>query len=177
DWQVQHAGDKPFVREENLALTPMVVVMWAERYESFAKKYGEVSFKTLSQALTETGGWQTIAGKSEWGLFKLGHTHPNESNSGIATLALMAYDYHGKTRDLSLKDILDPGFQSWAQGFEKGVRPFEQHRQPDAGDGAQRSLGLRRRGGLRERGHRLPQECRGALGRAPRRLSEAESLE
>jgi len=121
DWQVQHAGDKPFVREENLALTPMVVVMWAERYESFAKKYGEVSFKTLSQALTETGGWQTIAGKPEWGLFKLGHTHPNESNSGIATLALMAYDYHGKTRDLSLKDILDPGFQSWAQGFERGV--------------------------------------------------------
>ncbi len=33
----------------------------------------------------------------------------------------MAYDYQGKTRDLALKDILDPGFQSWAQGFESGV--------------------------------------------------------
>ncbi len=121
DWQVQHGADKPIVREENLALTPMVLVMWAERHEAFAKKYGEVSFKTLSQALAESGGWQSIAGKAEWGLFKLGHTHPNESNSGLATLVLMAYDYHGKTRDLTLKDILDPGFQSWAQGFERGV--------------------------------------------------------
>jgi ABC-type Fe3+ transport system substrate-binding protein len=121
DWQVQHGSDKPFVREENLALSPMVVVMWAERYDAFAKKYGEVSFKTLSQALGEAGGWQAIAGKPEWGLFKLGHTHPNESNSGVATLVLMAYDYHGKTRDLTLQDILDPGFQTWAKGFEKGV--------------------------------------------------------
>ncbi len=121
DWQVQHAGNKPIAREENLALSPMVVVMWAERHEAFAKKYGEVSFKTLSQALAESGGWQAIAGKPEWGLFKLGHTHPNESNSGLATLLLMAYDYHAKTRDLSLKDILDPGFQAWAQGIERGV--------------------------------------------------------
>jgi ABC-type Fe3+ transport system substrate-binding protein len=121
EWQVQHSGEKPIVREDNLALSPMVLVMWAERYEAFAKKYGEVSFKTLSQALAETGGWQSIAGKPEWGLFKLGHTHPNESNSGLATLLLMAYDYHGKARDLTLKDILDPGFQSWAQGFERGV--------------------------------------------------------
>ncbi|HSS48731.1 MAG TPA: substrate-binding domain-containing protein [Thermoanaerobaculia bacterium] len=124
EWQVQHGGDKPIVREENLALSPMVLVMWAERYEAFAKKYGEVSFKTLSQALAESGGWQSIAGKPEWGLFKLGQTHPNESNSGLATLLLMAYDYHGKTRDLTLKDILDPGFQTWAQGFERGVSSF-----------------------------------------------------
>ncbi len=121
DWQVQHGADKPILREENLALSPMVLVMWAERYEAFAKKYGEASFRTLGQALAETGGWQAIAGKPEWGLFKLGHTHPNESNSGLATLVLMAYDYHGKSRDLTLKDILDPGFQTWAQGFERGV--------------------------------------------------------
>jgi ABC-type Fe3+ transport system substrate-binding protein len=33
----------------------------------------------------------------------------------------MAYDYYGKTRGLTLKDILDPGFQAWAAGFERGV--------------------------------------------------------
>ena len=121
DWQVKHGTDKPIAREENLALSPMVFVMWAERHEAFARKYGEVSFKTLSQALAESGGWSAIAGKPEWGLFKLGHTHPNESNSGLATLVLMAYDYYGKTRELTLQDILDPGFQAWAQGFERGV--------------------------------------------------------
>jgi ABC-type Fe3+ transport system substrate-binding protein len=120
DWQVKHGGN-PIVREENLALSPMVVVMWAERHAAFVKKYGAVSFKTLAQALAEPSGWQGIAGKPEWGLFKLGHTHPNQSNSGLMTLVLMAYDFHGKSRGLALQDILDPGFQTWAQGVEKGV--------------------------------------------------------
>ena len=121
EWQVRHGSGKPFLREENLALSPMVFVMWAQRHEAFIRKYGEVSFKTLSQALAEPTGWQGIAGKPEWGLFKLGHTHPNESNSGLMTLVLMAYDYHGKTRGLALQEILDPGFQTWAQAFERGV--------------------------------------------------------
>ncbi len=121
EWQVQHGGDKPILREENLALSPMVFVLWAQRHQAFVAKYGEVSFKTLSQALAEPAGWQGIAGKPEWGLFKLGHTHPNESNSGLMTLVLMAYDYHAKTRGLALQDILDPGFQTWAQAFERGV--------------------------------------------------------
>lgn len=121
EWQVKHGSDQPILREENLALSPMVFVMWAERHAAFARKYGEVSFKTLAQALGETSGWQAIAGKPEWGLFKLGHTHPNESNSGLMTLVLMAYDYHGKARGLALQDILDPGFQTWAQAFERGV--------------------------------------------------------
>ncbi len=121
EWQVKHGSDKPILREENLALSPMVFVLWAERHEAFVRKYGTVTFQTLSQALAEPTGWQGIAAKPEWGLFKLGHTHPNESNSGLMTLVLMAYDYHGKTRDLALRDILDPGFQAWAQAFERGV--------------------------------------------------------
>jgi ABC-type Fe3+ transport system substrate-binding protein len=99
----------------------MVFVMWAERYEAFVAKYGQVSFRTLGQALAEPSGWQGIAGKPEWGLFKLGHANPGQSNSGLMTLALMAYDYHNKTRDLTLKDILDPGFAEWSQGIERGV--------------------------------------------------------
>jgi len=121
DWQVRRGGGKPILREENLALSPMVFVMWAERHEAFVRKYGEVSFKTLAQALAEPGGWEAVAGKPEWGLFKLGHTHPNQSNSGLVTLVLMAYDYYGKSRELTLRDILDPGFQDWARKFERGV--------------------------------------------------------
>jgi ABC-type Fe3+ transport system substrate-binding protein len=123
EWQVKH-GERPgspIAREENLALTPLVFVMWAERHAAFVAKYGQVSFRTLGQALAEPTGWQGIAGKPEWGLFKLGHAHPGQSNSGLMTLALMAYDYHDKTRALSLQDILDPGFATWMQGIERGV--------------------------------------------------------
>lgn len=120
EWQVKN-NKSPIAREENLALSPMVFVMWAERHQAFVAKYGEISFRTLGQALAEPSGWQGIAGKPEWGLFKVGHTHPNQSNSGLMTLVLMAYDYHQKTRGLELQDILDPGFTTWMNGFENAI--------------------------------------------------------
>src|SRR6185503_10228986 len=101
--------------------TPMVFVMWEERYQAFIHKYKEVTFLTMGEALQQKGGWDAIAGKPEWGLFKVGHTHPNQSNSGLMTLVMMAYDYHKKSKNLELKDILDTGFQNWMQEFERGV--------------------------------------------------------
>lgn len=120
DWQAKHGAD-PIVRGDNLALTPMVFVMWEERYRAFAEKFKELSFKTIGEALKEKGGWDAIAGKPEWGLFKFGHTDPNQSNSGLMTLVLMAYDYHNQCRDLTLKEILSLPFQDWLQGLERGV--------------------------------------------------------
>ena len=120
DWQSKHGSD-PIIREENLALTPMVFVMWEERYQAFLEKFKVVSFKTIGAALKEKGGWDAIAGKPEWGLFKFGHTDPNQSNSGLMTLVLMAYDYNNQCRDLTLKEILGLPFQDSLQGFERGV--------------------------------------------------------
>ncbi len=122
DWQVKYPDNaNPIVREEPLALSPMVFVMWEERYQAFLQKYKQVSFDTLSQALQEKTGWEGIAGHADWGLFKFGHTLPSESNSGLMTLVLAAYSYHHKTKDLALKDILDAGFQEWLQKMERGV--------------------------------------------------------
>jgi ABC-type glycerol-3-phosphate transport system substrate-binding protein len=120
EWQVKN-GSNPIIKEEPLALSPMVYVFWDERYQAFISKYKTVSFQTVSQALQEKGGWDSIAQKPEWGLFKFGHTHPNESNSGIMAVVLAAYSYQKKTKDLELKDVVDVGFQNWLQTFERGV--------------------------------------------------------
>jgi ABC-type glycerol-3-phosphate transport system substrate-binding protein len=121
EWGLKYDGKNPIRREESMALTPMVFVFWSERYDAFIRKYKEVSFDTVGQALQEKGGWNAIAGRPEWGLFKFGHTHPNKSNSGLATLTLMAYEYQNKDRDLTLKDILDPGFQIWMNKTESAI--------------------------------------------------------
>jgi ABC-type glycerol-3-phosphate transport system substrate-binding protein len=120
EWQVKYSQN-PILKEEPLALSPMVFVFWDERYQAFLPKYKTVSFATLGQALQEKGGWESIAQKPEWGLFKLGHTHPNESNSGLMTIVLAAYSYQKKSKDLELKDVVDVGFQNWLQIFEHGV--------------------------------------------------------
>src|SRR6185295_18534745 len=120
DWQVKYSNN-PILKEENLALTPMVFVMWGERYQAFVQKYKSLNFVTVAQALKEKGGWDAIAKKPEWGLFKVGHTRPSKSNSGLMTLVLMAYDFNGKTRDLTLKDILNTEFQDWMLKLEQAV--------------------------------------------------------
>src|SRR5271165_747953 len=120
DWQVKY-GQNPIIKEEPIALSPMVFVVWDERYQAFMQKYKTFSFGTVAQALQEKGGWDSIAQKPEWGLFKFGHTHPNESNSGLMTIVLAAYAYQKKAKDLELKDVVDVGFQNWLQSFERGV--------------------------------------------------------
>jgi len=120
EWQVKYSQN-PILKEEPLALSPMVFVFWDERYQPFVQKYKTVSYASIAQALQEKGGWDAIAQKPEWGLFKFGHTHPNESNSGLMTIVLAAYSYQKKTRDLQLKDVVDVSFQNWLQTFERGV--------------------------------------------------------
>ena len=122
EWQPKH-GNNPILKEESLALSPMVFVFWDQRYKAFVEKYKAVSFGTIHDALAEQGGWDAIAKQPDWGVFKFGHTHPNQSNSGLVTLVLMAYSYHNKKENetLEMKDILDPKFQDWMEGLERGV--------------------------------------------------------
>src|SRR5215813_967014 len=120
DWQVKFSGS-PIARSESLALTPMVFVVWDERYQALVQKYKTLSFNTISEALQEKGGWSSISGKPEWGLFKFGHTHPEQSNSGLMTIVLAAYTYQHKTANLTLQDVVDVNFQNWLEKLERGA--------------------------------------------------------
>ena len=152
-------------KEEPLALTPMVFVMWEERYQAFLQKYKTLSFDTIAQAEQEKSGWESIAAKPEWGFFKFGHTNPNESNSGLMTLVLAAYGYSHKTRGLELEGHRERRLPGLApEAGARRQRHVQQHRQHDAGDGSERSVFLRRPVRLRERHHRLSEKRRRAAG-------------
>ena len=117
DWQVKH-GKAPFARSEILALTPMVCVWWAERFNAI--KQPPQTFRDIAKLVAAPTGWAGIAGKPEWGFVKFGHAHPNQSNSGLMALVLMAHDYH-QVRQLGMAQVMDAGFQGWLTTFEKGV--------------------------------------------------------
>jgi eukaryotic-like serine/threonine-protein kinase len=119
-WQAKH-HHPPIQKAGNLALTPMVFVMWRSRHEPFLKKFQTVNFQNVGAAMQQAAGWGGIANKPDWGRFKFGHTHPNQSNSGLLTLVLMAYEFARKDRNLSHSDVAEAGFQEWFRGFEKGV--------------------------------------------------------
>ena len=120
DWKTRNRGNL-IVREEPLALSPMVIVMWKDRYDAFTVRSPEVSLTTIYYAMHAKGGWGGIAGKPEWGVFKFGHTHPNQSNSGLMTLILMAYGYCGRNAGLTVTDVSAAKFHQYLAWFERGV--------------------------------------------------------
>ena len=120
EWRSKY-DNTPILKSDNLALTPMVFVMWASRQEPFIEKYGKPTFRAVGAAMLEPKGWETIARQPDWGRFKFGHTHPNLSNSGLMTLVLMAYEFSKKERNLSHNDVTQAGFQQWLHDFEQGV--------------------------------------------------------
>jgi hypothetical protein len=122
-WRNKHTGG-PILKEESLALTPLVFVFWEERHQAFVKKYGSVSFATVDKALREPGGWGAIADRPDWGTFQFSHTDPGKSNSGLMTLIIMAQEYHRQTGKLKPAEAADAGFQEWVAGFEKHLPPL-----------------------------------------------------
>jgi len=120
DWQAKY-GSNPILKEEPLALTPMVFVMWEERYQAFKQHYSTIDFDTVNRALHEPGGWQTIGKQPDWGLFKFGHTNPGDSNSGILALLLAGHNYFKKTDDLTVGEVTDIKFQGWLSQLESAT--------------------------------------------------------
>jgi hypothetical protein len=126
DWLARHGRDPkwrrdPIVKEEDLVLTPLVIIMWKDRYQAFTKKAPDLSLKTLGHAMHAETGWRAIAGKPQWGLFKLGHAHPSRSDCGVMTVVMLAYDFYGKTSGLTVRDVVAPEFQQHLAWFASGV--------------------------------------------------------
>ncbi len=111
-WTKNH-GKSAIASDAPLVLSPMVVVMWKDRFTAFQAKYPETNFKTLAEALAEPTGWKAIADKAAWGPFTFAITDPSKSNSGLMSLVLMAYDFHGLVRSPTADHVMNDGFLAW----------------------------------------------------------------
>jgi Ca-activated chloride channel family protein len=111
----------PILKGQDLALTPMVFVMWKSRYEAFIQRAPGVSMKMLYYAMRAPTGWGAIADMPEWGHFKFGHTRPNQSNSGLMTLIVLAYAYYEKRAGLTVLHVTWPEFQTYLARVEHRV--------------------------------------------------------
>lgn len=114
------------VAPQPLVITPLVVIAWEERAKALAKAgTGDpADWAVIHKLATNPKGWLGVGASAEWGFVKLGHTAPNTSNSGLQTLILMAYGFHGKSAGLVQADILDEKFQKWLKEIETAVGKF-----------------------------------------------------
>ncbi len=79
-----------------------------------------LGWKDLLAVAAESKGWGAF-GHPEWGAFKLGHTQPELSNSGLLAMLAAAYAGAGKTRGLTPADVDSKKVRAFIAAVEKSI--------------------------------------------------------
>ncbi len=104
----------------NLVLSPVVIAMWRPMAVALGWGSKPVGWSDILALTRDPAGW-AAHGHPEWGAFKLGHTHPEYSNSGLISLLAEAYAGAGKVAGLSLADVRQPQTARYVAGIESAI--------------------------------------------------------
>jgi Ca-activated chloride channel family protein len=105
---------------EPVLLSPIVIAMWKPMAEALGWPRKALGWADLMRVAAHPKGW-AAHGHPEWGRFKLGHTHPDFSNSGLLSVLAEAYAGAGRTRGLSAADVESPRTLDLLQRIEGTV--------------------------------------------------------
>jgi Ca-activated chloride channel family protein len=108
----------------DLVLSPIVIMMWRETAEKFEWPAKPVKWRDLFDAARDPAGWAGKAGAAA-GPFRLGHTQPLQSNSGLYAVLLEACAATGKFDDLLPTDITSPEVAKFFADVEKAIPYYE----------------------------------------------------
>ncbi|MCG8422026.1 MAG: VWA domain-containing protein [Proteobacteria bacterium] len=109
------AGDsKPLV------LSPVVIAMWKPMAEVLGWPDKSIGWSDILALATDSKGWAS-RGQPDWGLFKLGHTHPEFSNSGLLAVLAEVYAATGKTTGLDRDELGDKKVHAYVQEIESSI--------------------------------------------------------
>jgi Ca-activated chloride channel homolog len=103
-------GKPPVVSEEcpRIVYAATGFAMWRPMAEALGWPDKPVSWKQIVELAGDPQGWAKY-GHPEWGQFKFGHSHPEQSSTGFNMLASLAYAAAGKTEGLTPEDVRSPG--------------------------------------------------------------------
>ncbi len=105
---------------ENLVLSPVVIAMWKPMAEALGWGKKPIGWADILALARNPEGWAAY-GHPEWGAFKLGHTHPEYSNSGLIAVLAEIYAGTGKTAGLSVADVTDVKTSDFLAGIEQAI--------------------------------------------------------
>src|SRR4051812_21767774 len=119
---LNYEADKNYVAQDNpsLARTPLVIAMWEPLARVLGWPSKPIGFEEVLKLATSRRGWADY-GHPEYGRFKLGHTNPDFSTSGLDAVAAEYYAATGKREGLTPKDITDPAVRRRIKAIEQSI--------------------------------------------------------
>jgi Ca-activated chloride channel homolog len=115
-------ADRPLAPEKNASIvrTPLVIAMW----EPFARALGyprrQIGFDRLTRLAVSNQGFAQV-GKPEFGRFKLVHTNPDFSTSGLSAVVAEYYAATGKREGLQEADVTAAGARRQVRDIERSI--------------------------------------------------------
>lgn len=103
-----------------VVLSPVVIAMWEPMAEALGWPDKPLGWSDIAEMTRSGQTWEDY-GHPEWGAFKFGHTHPDYSNSGIASILATVYAATGKTRDLNVADVQQADVRDFLADVEAGI--------------------------------------------------------
>ena len=93
-------------------------------WEPLAKTLGwperQIGFDRILELATSERGWAAF-GRPEYGKFKLGHTNPDFSTSGLSAVAAEYYAATGKREGLTVADVERPAVRKQIRDIERSI--------------------------------------------------------
>jgi len=120
---LDYDADEAYVPDENpsLARTPLVIAMWEPMARALGWPEQRAGFKQiLSLARSPSDAWAR-RGYPGFGPFKLGHTNPDFSTSGLSAVAGEYYAATGKREGLTLGDVESPRVRREIREVEQSI--------------------------------------------------------
>ncbi len=131
-WQQSHSGQSIIdasgqYQPASLVKSPLVLASWHDRAQKILSNYKvpTLDWTTLSSAF-KVRNWSQIGGNATWGPVKFGQTLPVQSNSGLLTITLLAYNHFNEERDLTLAQVQAEDYWTYLGVFESAVNAFGQ---------------------------------------------------
>jgi len=115
-------ADRPLAADDNPSLvrTPLVIAMW----EPFAKALGypkkKIGYDLLTKLAVSQQGFAAY-GRPEFGKFKLVHTNPDFSTSGLSAVVSEYYAATGKKEGLTERDVTSSKARAQVRDIERSI--------------------------------------------------------
>jgi Ca-activated chloride channel homolog len=115
-------ADRAYVSRLNPSIvrTPLVIAMWEPMARALSYPRKPVGFSDILHLASSREGWRRY-GHSEFGDFKLVHTNPDFSTSGLSAVVAEYYAATGKRGGLRESDVAGSGARRIVRGIERSI--------------------------------------------------------
>ena len=115
-------ADQPYAPDESPSIvrTPLVIAMWEPMAQALGYPRKKIGFDDILALARSDKGWAQF-GRPQFGDFKLVHTNPDFSTSGLSAVVAEYYAATGKKEGLVEKDINNSKARAIVKDIERSI--------------------------------------------------------